>query len=638
MTYKDFFKEYNMSQIAVGGQSPLSGQSGTYSSPDVVQNPGSFPADSSNVNVVQPVDQDIKSKIDPEQYKKDIEDIKTKVTPDDIIQGMDYELKKQIFKNKMVAKQNVVQNLKENPRYYRDLGMLGMTTDMMNESVDGDINEKLELHRYDDEETGKQYIIVVSDLYKPYDPDKPESPDNDPKNTLASSRAAGNETYKSKDGIKSLGFTWNPDIGWEKPYTTDEDLRYYMKAIDKINAGYSYNWKTKTWTPPKSGPIQFEELLHTFENLKVFVERDDFNKRRELAEKVKTIIDGLADAVEGVKVSDKLKSFLDFKKKFKKYSFTNSLLIWAQKPNATQVAGKSKWRELGVTVNLKTATHIRIWVPIKNKKDDSESKPGDRFKPGDDEGVDDEISKNQITKFRIGIVYDISDTNAAEKGKIPEAPVWHDQNTPSETADKIYEYLLKFCKDKQIKVTHSDAKGGEMGWASGDHINLTSNVSGINRLSTLVHEIAHSLLHFKDSSVFYGNDETMRLTRAEAELQAEAVAYTVTNHYNLDTKHGATYIALWQGNKDAIQKNLTVIHTVARFIILGIDEIAEEKQKEQPTMNETQKETIGSIIRDMANASKTRERVEQKYGNFEAIKKLMDEKWEEKKKRRNYGL
>ena len=55
-------------------------------------------------------------------------------------------------------------------------------------------------------------------------------------------------------------------------------------------------------------------------------------------------------------------------------------------------------------------------------------------------------------------------------------------------------------------------------------------------------------------------------------------------------------------------------------------------------MNETQKETIGSIIRDMANQSKTRERVEQKYGNFEAIKKLMDEKWEEKKKRRNYGL
>lgn len=134
MTYKDFFKEYNMSQIPAGGQPSISGQSGTYASPDVTQNPGSFPADSSNVNVVPPVDQDIKSKIDPEQYQKDVEDVKTKVTPDDIIQGMQYELKKQIYKNKMVAKETVVQNLKENPRYYRDLGMMGMTPDMMNEN------------------------------------------------------------------------------------------------------------------------------------------------------------------------------------------------------------------------------------------------------------------------------------------------------------------------------------------------------------------------------------------------------------------------------------------------------------------------------------------------------------------------
>lgn len=148
MTYKDFFKEYNMSQITVGGQPSISGQSGTYASPDVVQNPGSFPADSSNVNIVQPVDHDIKPKIDPEQYKKDIEDIKTKVTPDDIITGMQYELKKQIFKNKGAAKETVVQNLKENPRYYRDLGMMGMTPDMMNESTEPllleeeDLNEK----------------------------------------------------------------------------------------------------------------------------------------------------------------------------------------------------------------------------------------------------------------------------------------------------------------------------------------------------------------------------------------------------------------------------------------------------------------------------------------------------------------
>lgn len=134
MTYKDFFKENNMSQVPIGGQSPLSGQSGTYASPDVTQNPGSFPSDSSNVNIVPPVDQDVKSKIDPDQYKKDVDDIKNKVTPDDIIQGIEYELKKQIYKNKMVAKETVVQNLKKNPRFYRDLDMLTGGPEMMKEN------------------------------------------------------------------------------------------------------------------------------------------------------------------------------------------------------------------------------------------------------------------------------------------------------------------------------------------------------------------------------------------------------------------------------------------------------------------------------------------------------------------------
>jgi hypothetical protein len=136
MTYKDFFKENNMSQVSVGGMASISGQTGTYASPDVTQNPGSFPADSSKVNIVPPVDQDVKSKIDPEQYKKDVDVVKQKVSPDDIIQGMEYEMKKQIYKNKMSAKEAVIKNLKVNPRHYRDLDMLTGGADMMNENSD----------------------------------------------------------------------------------------------------------------------------------------------------------------------------------------------------------------------------------------------------------------------------------------------------------------------------------------------------------------------------------------------------------------------------------------------------------------------------------------------------------------------
>jgi hypothetical protein len=608
MTYKDFFKEYNMSQIPVGGQPSISGQSGTYASPDVTQNPGSFPADSSNVNIVQPTDADIKSKIDPEQYKKDVEDVKYKVSPDDIRQGMEYELKKQIYKNKMVAKETVVQNLKENPRYYRDLGMMGMTPDMMNESYtpllleEEDLNEKLDLHRRDDT------IVVVSTLENP--------------------REAGNETYRNKDALKGNGFRWDPaitawTIGLDKFGIATSVIRY-------INSGYKWDVRKNTWIEPTGGDSKLEDLIQKVEDLPEFVAADSsISRNQELAIKIENFIKELANAVQGELTGSKVAEYLDFKKRFRKYSFNNGILIFIQRPNATFVAGFSAWKKMGVSVN-KGAKAIWIYAPMKKKEED--------LKPNDDGTEGKEITTSTRMFFRAVPVFDIADTNAAEKGIKPETPEWHDPNTPSETADKIYEYVLEFCKDKGIKVTHEAAKGGEMGWASGDHINLTSNVSGLNRLSVLIHEIAHSLLHFKDSSVFFGDQNPEKRTYEQGELQAEAVAYTVLRHYDLDVKHSATYMALWRADKDAVIKSMTIISKASNFIIDGIDTIAKEKQQqEQPPMNENQKEKIGQIIRDMSNQSRNRERVEQKYGNFEAIKKLMEEKWEEKKKRRNYN-
>ena len=609
MTYKDFFKEYNMSQIAVGGQPSMSGQSGTYASPDAVQNPGSFPADSSNVNVVPPVDQDIKSKIDPEQYQKDVEDVKTKVTPDDIITGMQYELKKQIFKNKMVAKQTVVQNLKENPRYYRDLGMMGMTPDMMNESTEPlmleeeDLNEKLDLRM----DRANNRIVVVSTLENPKD--------------------ARAETYDNHIALRKNGFKWDGMV-WAIELNK---FGIATTVIRNINSGFKWDVRKNRWIEPTGGNSALEDLIQKIEDLPDFVaDESNIDRNKELAFKIESFIKELAHAVQDEATSGKVAEYLAFSKRFRKFSFNNSLLIFIQNPKATYVATFAQWKTMGVYVK-KNPKVIWIYRPKIKKEDD--------LKPNDD-GIPDgeEVTDKTRMSFIAYRVYDISDTNAEEKGIKPQKPEWHDPNTPSEVADRIFEYALEFCKDKGIKITHDTAKGGEMGWSKGDHINLSSSVDGVDKIATLIHEIAHSLLHFKDSSMFFGDEYTLNLTSDLKELQAEAVAYTVLKNYDIPVKHQVTYLALWNANKDAVIKNMTIIQKVSNFIIDGIDQISEEKSKEQPTMNETQKETIGSIIRDMANQSKTRERVEQKYGNFEAIKKLMDEKWEEKKKRRNYGL
>jgi hypothetical protein len=482
-----------------------------------------------------------------------------------------------------------------------------MTPDMMNESTEPllleeeDLNEKLDLRA--DRTNNK--IIVIS--------------------TLENAREAGNETYRNKDALKGNGFRWDPTI---TAWTIDADkFGVATSVIRYINSGYKWDVKKNTWIAP-AGDSKLEDLIQKIEDLPDFVMGDaNISRSQELAIKIENFIKQLADAVQGASTSGQIAEYLAFSKRFRKYSFNNTLLIFIQKPNATHVAGFNAWKKMGVTVN-KGAKAIYIYAPITKKEDDIKS---------GDEGLDTEITKKNLMFFRAVPVFDISDTDADEKGVRPQKPEWHDPNTPSEVADRIFEYALEFCKDKGIKITHEDAKGGEMGWAMGDHINLTSNIAGVNKLATLIHEIAHSLLHFKDSSVFFGDEYTLNLTRAQAELQAESISYTVLKNYDLPVTHQATYLALWKADKDAVIKNMTIIKKVANFIIDGIDAVANDKQKEQP-MNENQKEKIGDIIRDMANQSKTRERVEQKYGNFEAIKKLMEEKWEEKKKRRNYGL
>lgn len=111
---------------AVSGASNLD----TFSSPDASQ-PEKFDTltDKSNLTASEKTMMQIApfstyASQDPVDYSKGVNQIKDKVTPDEVLAGIDYEMKKLVLKDKNVAKQNVVKNLKEDPRYYSKLKML----------------------------------------------------------------------------------------------------------------------------------------------------------------------------------------------------------------------------------------------------------------------------------------------------------------------------------------------------------------------------------------------------------------------------------------------------------------------------------------------------------------------------------
>lgn len=371
-------------------------------------------------------------------------------------------------------------------------------------------------------------------------------------------REGSQETFINKNILKNNGFRWNKN-NWT---ISADKLDIATSTLSLIN--------------------KVDYIITSLEEVEEMVENsEESDKKNILKARLASFIEELANATDETVLSEKIRKYLDFFSKFHNYSYHNRIMIYIQRPDATRVASYRKWKEKNRQVK-KGAKGISIFVPIiKNKEvtreDDDNMIDNIEFEDGDEQNKE---VKKSLVGYRIGVVFDISDTEATSpEGEVPDEPQWWGDNTPSETADELFGYVSEMAKDMGIKVTTEQAMRGERGYAAGDHINISSGVEGVGRLSTMIHEIAHELMHFRENSIFY-QGEKLDLTKELMELQAESVSYVVLKHYDLPASHHPTYLALWRANKDVIEANLQVISKVSQFIITKIDEQAEyAKQK-----------------------------------------------------------
>lgn len=359
-------------------------------------------------------------------------------------------------------------------------------------------------------------------------------------------RKASQETFKNKEALKKDDlFTWDGNLN---AWTTD--MVNFTAAMSRLSV---INKK--------------EYLIAKLEDVEELVLNSDSPTKANLADRITMFINDLANATDEKAADAKIRQYLSFFAKFKGHSFTNTILIWIQRPNATRVAGFRQWEEKMHRRVVKGAKGIQIFAPIIKKGQEGEV---------DNTDLD---GTKKVVGYKAVYVFDVADTEAIDdRGEIPAEPEWFDKNTPSELADKLYQYTMTLSNELGIQVTSNDSKNGEKGYSAGNHINLSSDVAGVARLSTMIHELAHELMHRKSSSPFYSLDNVNNNnTRELKELQAESVSYTVLKHYNLPAEHHATYLAIWKANKDAIKENLNVISKVSKFIIDKLDSIAESQ-------------------------------------------------------------
>jgi antirestriction protein ArdC len=199
------------------------------------------------------------------------------------------------------------------------------------------------------------------------------------------------------------------------------------------------------------------------------------------------------------------------------FSFHNVLLIASQKPEASYVAGFRTWNQLGRFVK-KGEKGILILAPIVRRKAENEEER-------------DEASAS-VAGFRAAYVFDFSQTDGQE---LPQIGVV--QGDPRE-----YRERLRSFANAQGSVEYSSEIAPARGTSSGGRITLLPGQSPAEEFSTLVHELAHELLHRGDR-----RGSTSRRIR---ETEAEAAAFVVCHAVGLETGSAACdYIQLW--NRDA---------------------------------------------------------------------------------------
>lgn len=97
-------------------------------------------------------------------------------------------------------------------------------------------------------------------------------------------------------------------------------------------------------------------------------------------------------------------------------------------------------------------------------------------------------------------------------------------------------------------------------------IAVQQDLSPMQTLKTLIHEVAHATLHCEDG-------EQAEADRGTKEVQAESVAYTVCNYFGVDTSdYSFGYVAAWSKGKELeeLKASLEVIRTTAGAIIDSI--------------------------------------------------------------------
>ena len=290
--------------------------------------------------------------------------------------------------------------------------------------------------------------------------------------------------------------------------------------------------------------------------------------------KVQEITDRLETGIKELFDSEKYVTWLNTMSKFHEYSLNNTILIAMQRPDATMVAGYTQWqKDFERNVNKgEKAIRILAWNPHKEKVERDKIDP-ETHEPVKDENGNTvkEIAEVQRPSYKVVNVFDVSQTEGKE---IPTLATELKGNVRN--FQDFFEALKRTCP---VPIEFENINGSARGYfhQKDQRIAIQEGMSEIQTIKTAIHEMAHQKLHSveqeNNQSYQSKKQEEKAQTRSEKEVEAESVAYTVCQHFGIDTSdYSFGYVAGWSQGKEMAELKASLL-TIRRAAASMIDDI-----------------------------------------------------------------
>ncbi|TCI67842.1 ImmA/IrrE family metallo-endopeptidase [Exiguobacterium sp. SH0S7] len=302
---------------------------------------------------------------------------------------------------------------------------------------------------------------------------------------------------------------------------------------------------------------------------------------------------------------EKIREHLQFLGKFHQYSMRNAVLIESQFPGAVAVGSYPFWEKQGAQVQkgergikvfvpnpVTYALHKDEWVPL--------SKAPKPVKDGVKQG---RIPSRKMMYFKIGHVFEYTQTDAREKGiDVSDIFKRYHRDGGLENEQDIRDALTTLTDARNVTLLEEPLD--EIGTAKGCYypelhaIALNPRNTSIEDISVLIHELAHAELHNQERNLEWEKPRTA----PEKEFQAEMVAYVVSHQLGFPTDDfSLSYLAGWTKDKELLDKEqlLQEVHQTSAAFIDHIESHLEKVHTLQQEKEQSPLEYLEQLDRRM---------------------------------------